>query len=257
MQANKNILIELVNVDAGYNGKPVLKSVNLQIFEKDFIGVIGPNGGGKTTLVKVILGLLKTKKGKIINHLQTLEEDGQIGYLPQINNIDRNFPISVKDVVLSGFMKYRGMFQRFSDSQTEKANLLMEEMGVVHLAKKPFGELSGGQMQRILLCRSIISSPQLLILDEPNTFVDNKFEGELYEKLRELNNMMAIIIVSHDVGMISSYVKTIACVNTELHYHKSNIITESQLKAYNCPIQLITHGDIPHTVLDIHNHKHE
>ncbi|MEZ5082979.1 MAG: ATP-binding cassette domain-containing protein [Bacteroidales bacterium] len=257
MQTSENILIELVDVDAGYNGKAVLTSVNFKICKHDFIGVIGPNGGGKTTLVKVILGLLKTKKGKLLNHLQTSENDGQIGYLPQINNIDRTFPISVKDVVLSGFMKQRGMFQRFSRLQTEKANSLMEEMGVSHLAKKPFGELSGGQMQRTLLCRSIISSPQLLILDEPNTFVDNKFEGELYEKLRELNKTMAIVIVSHDVGMISSYVKTIACVNNKLHYHKSNIITESQLKDYNCPIQLITHGHIPHTVLDIHEHKHD
>ena len=111
-------------------------------------------------------------------------------------------------------------------------------------------------MQRAFLCRAIVSSPELLILDEPNTFVDNKFEHDLYEALPGLNEKMAILIVSHDVGTISSYIKTIACVNKELHYHESNIITENQLQAYNCPIQLITHGEVPHTVLKDHHHKH-
>lgn len=127
-------------------------------------------------------------------------------------------------------------------------------MGIEHLFRKPVGELSGGQMQRVFLCRAIITSPKLLILDEPNTFVDNQFEADLYETLKILNERMAIMIVSHDVGTISYYVKTIACVNKYLHYHPSNIITEQQLVAYGCPIQIITHGDIPHTVLKKHNH---
>ncbi len=114
-------------------------------------------------------------------------------------------------------------------------------------------------MQRVFLCRSLMNEPELLILDEPDTFVDNQFESELYEKLKELNKRMAILLVSHDVGTISYFVKTIACVNKELHYHPSNIITEKQLASYNCPLQIITHGDIPHTVLQMHdkNHSHE
>jgi zinc transport system ATP-binding protein len=108
-------------------------------------------------------------------------------------------------------------------------------------------------MQRVFLCRALLSDPKILILDEPDTFVDNRFEGELYEKLRLLNNHMAIVLVSHDVGTISSYVKTIACVNGELHYHPDNIITQEQLNSYNCPIKLITHGEIPHTVLKHHH----
>jgi len=109
-------------------------------------------------------------------------------------------------------------------------------------------------MQRVFLCRAIITSPSLLILDEPNTFVDSKFEADLYDILLELNKTMAIIVVTHDIGTISYYVKTIACVNKYLNYHPSNIITEKQLAAYGCPIQIITHGDIPHTVLKKHNH---
>ena len=112
-------------------------------------------------------------------------------------------------------------------------------------------------MQRVFLCRSLISEPELLILDEPDTYVDNLFEKELYEELKELNHKMAVFLVSHDVGTITSYIKSIACVNKNLHYHPSNIITDKQLASYNCPVQIITHGDVPHTVLGKHDHDHD
>ncbi|MFW5975020.1 MAG: metal ABC transporter ATP-binding protein [Bacteroidota bacterium] len=239
-------LIELQNMTAGYDGVPVLRDVNLKVYSKDFIGVIGPNGGGKTTLIKVILQLLKPMKGKVIRNTSG------IGYLPQINDIDRQFPITAEDVILSGKADRNHLFFHPSRKEKKEAYDLLEKMGAEHLLKKSIGDLSGGQMQRVLLCRALISHPQILILDEPNTYVDNKFEGELYEMLREYNKTMSIIMVSHDVGMITPYVKTIACVNEYLHYHKSNVITEKQLESYNCPIQLVTHGDVPHTVLKKH-----
>jgi zinc transport system ATP-binding protein len=152
-------------------------------------------------------------------------------------------------------MSKNGFLKKYSRRDKELASQMMDKMGIANLKDKTIGELSGGQMQRVFLCRAIISSPKLLILDEPNTFVDNKFEGELYEHLRELNKTMAIILVSHDIGTITTYVKTIACVNREFHYHRSNVITQKQLSAYNCPIQLITHGDMPHTVLKKHDHR--
>lgn len=254
MKQNENKLLELIQVDAGYNGVRVLKNINLEIQANDFIGVIGPNGGGKTTLVKILLGLLQPMRGKVINHMQSKGSYLPIGYLPQISRIDTKFPIRVLDVVLSGFMDRNRMRKRFSSLEKQQATLIMQEMGIETIAKRPIGELSGGQMQRAFLARAIVSSPLLLILDEPNTFVDNTFESELYERLVKLNDTMAIMVVSHDVGMISSNVKTIACVNRELHYHRSNRISEEQLRDYNCPIQLITHGDVPHTVLEHHNH---
>ena len=247
-------LIELQGVDAAYNDDLVLRNVNLQIFERDFIGMIGPNGGGKTTLVKVILGLLKPTRGLCKNHMTSGIESQPMGYLPQVSDMDRKFPISVKQVIESGLMNRNRLIRRFSSGEHKRVSLIMKEMDITHLKNKPIGELSGGQLQRAFLARAIVSSPRLLILDEPNTFVDNAFESELYMRLRELNKEMAIVIVSHDVGMISPYVKTIACVNRELHYHHSNVISEEQLKAYNCPIQLITHGDVPHTVLKKHDH---
>lgn len=247
-------LLEIDSVDAGYNGKSVLRDVNLEIYEDDFIGVVGPNGGGKTTLLRVILGTLKPIAGKV--KYFSLQEKGQtkrIGYLPQLNMIDSKFPISAMEVVLSGMMSKNGILKKYTRYDKQLASRMMDKMGISHLKHKTIGELSGGQMQRVFLCRAIISSPKLLILDEPNTYVDNKFEGELYEQLRELNKDMAIILVSHDIGTITTYVKTIACVNREFHYHRSNVITEKQLSAYNCPIQLITHGDMPHTVLKKHD----
>ena len=131
----------------------------------------------------------------------------------------------------------------------------MEEAGLTPLASRPIGELSGGQIQKAFLCRALINEPSLLILDEPNTFVDKAFEKELYKWLQHLNEKMAILLVSHDIGTISPMVKTIACVNQTLHYHPSNQLTEDILKVYNCPVDIIAHGQIPHRVLKDHVHE--
>ena len=247
-------LIEIKNLTVKYDGNIALKDVNLEIFSDDFIGVIGPNGGGKTSLVKAILGLLKASSGEIIRSFKNIA--GNIGYLPQVQKIDYKFPITVRDVVRSGLLDASNIFQRSQKKNNLKVEEVLNEMGVIGLINKPIGALSGGELQRVLLCRSIISNPELLILDEPSSYVDNKFEGELYEKLKELNEKMAIVLVSHDIGTISYYIKSIACVNRKLHYHKSNIISQDQLAAYDCPIQVITHGQLPHTVLAEHDHKH-
>ncbi|SHF94036.1 zinc transport system ATP-binding protein [Mariniphaga anaerophila] len=246
-------LIKIDNLTLGYDKEPVLEKVNFEVFEDDFVGVIGPNGGGKTTLLKAILGLLKPMSGKITFRGDIDGQKKPIGYLPQVKHIDRNFPITVFDVVRSGSLMQNP--KKVTSAQIkQKAEELLSEMGILNIRNKPIGELSGGQMQRVFLCRALLSDPKVLILDEPDTFVDNRFEGELYEKLRLLNEQhMAIILVSHDLGTISSYVKAIACVNRELHYHPDNIITQEQLNSYNCPIQIISHGEIPHTVLKHHH----
>jgi len=245
-----NELIRLEGVSAGYDGTIVLRNADFTVYDHDFIGIIGPNGGGKTTLVKLLLGQIAPVSG-------TVERSGmlcRIGYLPQADSTDRAFPITVREVVMSGLQSTKGVFGRYGKKERTKAADIMARCGISHLADRQINELSGGQLQRAFLCRALVSSPQLLILDEPNTYVDNKFESELYELLRQLNEQMAIIIVSHDVGTISSYVKSIACVNGCLHYHASNIISQDDLDRYDCPILLVTHGDIPHTVLETHKH---
>jgi zinc transport system ATP-binding protein len=247
-------LVEIRKLSAGYGQNIVLRDVDLSIKQFDFIGVIGPNGGGKTTLLKALLGLLPPVSGEIVySDSMTEGKAHRIGYLPQINNIDRKFPITVFDVVRSGLMSRKRLTGRYSTEENERANDLMAEMGIFGIHNKAIGELSGGQIQRALLCRALVNNPKLLILDEPNTYVDNRFERELYEKLKVLNNKLAILLVSHDLGTISTYVKSYACVNSSLHYHSGNKVTPELLKSYECPIQIITHGEIPHTVL--YNHK--
>ena len=245
-------LIKIENLSVGYDKLTVLENVNMNIFENDFIGVIGPNGGGKTTLLKAIIGLLKPYSGKIIFRKDINKRKKPIGYLPQVKHIDRKFPISVFDVVRSGSLM-DGFTKMTSGELKDKVDQLLSEMGISDIRDKAIGELSGGQMQRVFLSRALLSDPKILLLDEPDTFVDNRFEGELYEKLGHLNEKVAIILVSHDLGTISTYVKTIACVNGNLHYHPSNKITQEQLDGYNCPLQIITHGQIPHTVLKQHH----
>lgn len=246
-------LIHIHHLTFAYASEPVLEDADLKIFEGDFIGVIGPNGGGKTTLLKAILGLIQPRKGKIYFREDLPRHKRPIGYLPQVKHLDRKFPITVLDVVRSGSLMRPYPFNNAVEEK-KAALALLEEMGALGLQKKAIGELSGGQMQRVFLCRALISDPKVLILDEPDTFVDNQFEGELYEKLRILNERMAILLVSHDVGTISAYVKTIACVNRYLHYHPSNRITAEDLAVYNCPLQIVTHGDVPHTILKTHDH---
>ena len=252
------MLLELKNVTAGYDGTPIIHNIDFTVSSGDFIGIIGPNGGGKTTLLKVILGIIKPYKGtvKLNSQLANLQTK-KIGYLPQYNNFDRKFPITVRDIVLSGFITRSGLLKQYSAQEKARANLLMEEMGIDKLKNISASELSGGQVQRALLCRALASDPEMIILDEPNTYVDNQFEHELYKKLKQLNQKgKAILLVTHDVGTVSYYIKGIACVNETLVYHPSNIITEQQMAAYNCPLQLITHGDVPHTVLKKHDHNH-
>lgn len=244
-------IFEFTSVSAGYDDEIVLKDVNFTVGDNDFVGVIGPNGGGKTTLLKLILSEIKPKRGTI-EYFKREPNEVLFGYLPQVIGIDKKFPISVMEVVLSGLLGRKGIMGRYTGHDKRLALSLLQRMEIQHLKDKAIGELSGGQMQRVFLCRALISRPRLLILDEPNTFVDNKFEKELYELLQELNKEMAIIMVSHDLGTITTHVKTIACVNRQLHYHPSNLITTDQLAAYDCPIQIIAHGPVPHTVL----HKH-
>lgn len=245
-------LISLQHVTAGYEGKAVIREVNLDVLPDDFIGVIGPNGGGKTTLLKVMLGLIRPFKGKV-TYSPALQGEKQfkIGYLPQWIQHDSRYPASVMDVVLTGVPTQS--FGRYGKMARLAAMEALEKTGVADLTRKPFGELSGGQRQKVLLARALATRPLVLILDEPDTFTDQQFERDLYPMLREFNKNMAIVMVSHDLGIIASYVKTIACVNGGLHHHPSNMIDEKVLASYECPIDIITHGDLPHRVLNRHD----
>jgi len=247
---NDQVLLQMKNLSFAYDKQRVLSEVSLTVRDRDYIGIIGPNGGGKTTLVKLILGLLKPQSG----HLSLTLERAEIGYLPQGTQVDERFPITVREVVASGLEHGLTLRRRRQADEKRKVHEMLEKVGLASLYKRPVGELSGGEFQRAMLARAIVSSPRLLVLDEPDTHVDNKFEMELYSLLKDLNEGMAILLISHDIGMITPYIKSIACVNRNLHYHPHNEISEEQLKVYNCPVEIISHGTIPHRVMKEHKH---
>ena len=243
-------IIEIKNLSAGYDDRNVLRDINLTVYERDFLGIIGPNGGGKTTLIKCILGLLKPTGGEMLFHTTSL------GYLPQYSSIDRKFPISVEEVILSGLSVQKSLTSRFTPEQKEKGKQIIARMGLEGLEHRAIGELSGGQLQRALLGRAIISDPAVLILDEPSTYIDKRFEARLYQLLAEINKDCAIILVSHDIGTVLQQVKSIACVNETLDYHPdAGVTTEWLERNFNCPIELLGHGTLPHRVLGEHHHS--
>lgn len=248
-------ILEIKNLCAAYDTHVVLHHVNLSVYKHDFLGIIGPNGGGKTTLIKCILGLLKPTQGEIIFYPPSTKR--AIGYLPQYNTIDKKFPITVEEVILSGLSCKKALSSPFTATHRKKAQEVIARMGLEGLEQHAIGALSGGQIQRALLGRAIISDPQLLILDEPSTYIDKRFEARLYELLAEINKECAIILVSHDIGTILQQVKSVACVNETLDYHPSTECVTSEWieRHFNCPIELLGHGAIPHRVLGIHKHE--
>ena len=253
-----NPIIQISDLYAAYEEKTVLSHVNLTVYERDFLGIIGPNGGGKTTLIKSILGLHQPQKGKIHFYKNGKEvPEINMGYLPQYNNIDKKFPISVYEVILSGLSKQKSIFQRYSNEQHELVRQMIIQMGLEGMDKRAIGELSGGQLQRALLGRALVSNPEVIILDEPNTYIDKRFEAKLYSLLEEINKERAIILVSHDIGTILKNVKTIACVNETVHYHPhTEVPTEWLEEHFGCPIEMLGHGSFPHRVLKCHDHEH-
>lgn len=247
-------IITIRDLGVCYDRVQALEHVDLDIYADDFLGIIGPNGGGKSTLVKAIMGVVPYRGTIAYDDSIIRHNKPHIGYLPQISSFDKAFPISVLEVVMSGLQAERGMFRGYGRTERERAMEVLKLTHLDNIAKRPIGQLSGGQLQRVMLCRAIVSEPKLLVLDEPANFVDNRFENELYNLLHHLHDRMAIVMVSHDVGTISSVVNNIVCVNRHVHRHDSNIITEEQLRNYDCPIQLISHGNVPHTVLGEHHH---
>lgn len=210
-------IITLKDISARYGSKIVLENIHLTVYDHDFLGVIGPNGGGKTTLMHIILGLMKPSAGKVRYY-----EDGKevkelsIGYLPQYNDIDPQFPISAYEVVLSGLNKQKRPWQQFTKQHYEMVEETLSRLGLTALRQRPIGTLSGGQLQRVLLGRAIVSKPQVVILDEPNTYIDTAFQKEMYGILGEINQDCAIIIVSHDTSLLKERAKHLVWVNRKI-----------------------------------------
>lgn len=252
-------LVQLQNVSFAYNGEPVLNDVNLHIEPGDFIAMIGPNGGGKTTLLKLILGLLQPDKGRIrVMGRAPRQASPAIGYVPQDVHINRSFPITAIDVVMMGMLAPGRRLHRRSAQHRQEAMGALERMEVAALAERKIGALSGGQRQRVFIARALVTQPRLLLLDEPTASLDTKGQAEFYRMLETLNETITIVVVSHDLLVVSRYVKSVACVNRQLHYHNQAEITGDMMEAMYrcsveevCPVELVAHG-LPHRVLKDH-----
>ncbi|MCK5475688.1 MAG: metal ABC transporter ATP-binding protein [Candidatus Pacebacteria bacterium] len=247
-------IITIKNLSFAYQKEnKILKNINLEVFENDFLGIIGPNGGGKTTLLKIVLGLLKPDKGSIlVFNKKPKKVRDFVGYVPQFLKIDLDCPVSVLDIVLMGILSKKSIFQKYNKEDLKLAKQALKFVDLWKLKDKQIGELSGGQRQRVYIARALIRDPKLLILDEPTASIDEKSEKEFWELLKDINKNSAVIIVSHDIGVIFKHVNKVACLNKRLYCHSTNEMTNEMLdKTYKCDIELLGHG-LPHRVLKKH-----
>ena len=236
-------VITLDNVSFRYNDLPVLAGVSLEVEQGEFLGVVGPNGGGKSTLLKLILGLLKPLGGSIRVLDQTPEQAcARLGYVPQFINFDRHFPITVRETVLQGRLGKTRPLLGFGEKDRNLAATAMQETEILDLAGRPIASLSGGQLQRVLIARALACEPEILLLDEPTANIDPKVEEDVFELLRRLNQRITIVVVSHDIGFISNYISRVACLNRTLVCHTTSRLTGSLIEElYGSPVRMVHH----------------
>ena len=227
-----------------YDGFPVLEDVNLSIPKGDFVSVVGPNGGGKTTLLKLVLGLLRPSQGEVrVFGITPDEARPRIGYMPQHSQLDPQFPATVMDVALMGRLGHGRPFGRYSRSDKEMVKNALEQVGLYDLHKKAFSSISGGQRQRLLIARALACDPELLLLDEPTANLDVVMEGDLYELLHALNQRLTVVMVSHDLGFVSKVVKNVVCVKRKVLMHPTCEITGEIINdIYGSPMRMVRHN---------------
>ena len=246
-------IIKISNLNFAYDNKAILSNINFTMEATDFVAVIGPNGGGKSTFIKLIMGLLTPNSGSI-TLFGTTPEKGRlnVGYLPQLNDIDLSYPITVEEVVY--LAKLQGnMWKKITKSDLSDTHEALEQVGLCHLAKESLSNLSGGQKQRVFIARALVNKPKLLILDEPTASIDASAEHNFYTVLNNLHKKLAILMISHDLSAVAQLVNKIACLNQKLIFHNTNQLHQHDLEdTYGCPVALIAH-DIPHHLL----HSHE
>ncbi|MBN1662040.1 MAG: ABC transporter ATP-binding protein [Deltaproteobacteria bacterium] len=251
-------IVDVQDVWFSFNGQLVLRQATLTVPRGDFLVVIGPNGGGKTTLLKLMLGLLKPNRGTVRIFGQPPEQAAhRCGYVPQNVYINKTFPVSVLDVVLMGRLRSGKGWSYHARQDRIAAEKALEKMKMWTHRERRIGDLSGGQLQRVFIARALVSNPEILFLDEAMAGIDTQSRGEFYDILKELNRTVTIVAVSHDMMILSSHVKSVACINRELFHHDSGEITQEMMDfAYHCPVDLVAHG-IPHRVLSRHEHEKE
>ena len=231
-------LINIKNLFFKYQKTEVLENVNLTIKDDDFLAIIGPNGGGKSTLLKLILGLLPLQSGTIEKNI----ENNQVGYVPQNTNLNIDFPITALEVVLMGHVSSKKRIFGYSKDEISCALESLNQVGMKDYANKKIGDLSGGQRQRVFIARALCSNPKFMLLDEPTASIDVKGQQEIYELLRELNKTICIVVVSHDLSILLNYAKNVAHINRGLVYHSLAEVQKNVTLAddHLCEVELLS-----------------
>jgi zinc transport system ATP-binding protein len=237
-------VIEIERLNFSYANVQILQDINLQVAERDFLALVGPNGGGKTTLLKLILGLLQPTQGQIKVFAATpISQRNKLGYVAQFANFPRDFPITVQDAVLMGRLGISSNWLGFNQQDKQIANQMMQLTEISDLSKRRIANLSGGQLQRVLIARALTCQPQILILDEPTANIDLRLETDIFDLLKLLNQELTIIVVSHDIGFISAYTSKVACLNKTLLCHQTAPLTAEHIqKLYNTQVRAIQHN---------------
>lgn len=239
-----NPIIQFKNTSFAYQTGPlVLEDIDLDIEKGEFLGIVGPNGSGKTTLLKLIMGLAKPTAGTVqVFNKHPEQARNAIGYVPQFATFPRDFPISVEQTVLMGRLGKTRWVGGYTQKDKQLAMSALEALDVMHLNKKTIGELSGGQLQRVLIARALVSEPDILLLDEPTASVDPGAEENIFDLLKKINKDITIIVVSHDLGFISHYIERVACVNKTLVCHTTAELTPDMLEnLYGSAVHAIHH----------------
>ncbi|NTW52917.1 MAG: ABC transporter ATP-binding protein [Chlorobiaceae bacterium] len=250
------IFCDRLFVDLG--GMTVLQGLSISVYNGDFLAVLGPNGGGKTTLLRVILGLEKPTSGTVtVFGAPPGIASHRIGYVPQRLFFDREFPISAWEVVMMGRLSRRKLLQRYGRADREKATEALEITGVAGIRNRRIGALSGGELQRVLIARALASEPELLLLDEPTASVDPEMKSTIYDLLERLRERHTIVLVTHDTGTIARHVSRIACLNCTLEMHeKGSTLGRKTLDSlYRYPVDVVEHLDAGGAKPDEH-HDH-
>lgn len=231
-------LIKIKNLFFKYQKTDILENVNLTIKDDDFLAIIGPNGGGKSTLLKLILGLLPLQSGKIEKYIK----NSQIGYVPQNTNLNIDFPITALEVVLMGHVSSKKRIFGYSKDEISCALESLNQVGMKDYANKKIGDLSGGQRQRVFIARALCSNPKIMLLDEPTASIDVQGQQEIYELLRELNKSICIVVVSHDLSILLNYAKNVAHINRSLVYHSLAEVQKNVTLAddHLCEVELLS-----------------
>lgn len=248
----KDPIVEIKNLSYAYEDKIALNEINLDIHEGAFLGLIGPNGGGKTTLIKLLLGLITPQQGTIRvfgQDIKQFKDANRIGFVSQKSNaFNRGFPATVKEVVSTGLVAKIGYLKFFTKKDHQKVIEAIETVGMSDYINQNIGDLSGGQQQRIFIARAIVSDPKLLILDEPTVGIDTEHVQRFYQLLNKLNqeNNITLLLVSHDIGTVTKYANGVACLNKVMHFHGGtnefeNISDQQLSQFYGHDLNLVTH----------------